>query len=404
MFAWLAASVAQAGTITVTDNLTYPDMGGTTCTLSQAIAAANLGNGVTPDSVGSATTAVGFNYSGTLNPGANKLGNCTGATAGANSIVFAPALAGATLAYTTLDFQTTPWNSDSGSFDGFVTGHAYDTYNLADNYWYCLNALPPITSAISIDGGSAGITLKITLDTSPSIHPRLRFFYVSGGLTGQLQAGSLSLHNMTLTGGLALGGDGGGAGMGGAIINQGTLNLTAVTLISNSAIGGVGGATQGSGGMADLRDGAGGGGMGGGRPAGPYYPTTGPYPLGGAYCGKGGGGGNGRGGGGGGFIPGSDGGDGVNGGLGGGLGGLGDCSPGTTGCWADGGGGHSTGAAVEPLAVASAMAHCFKVIPTAAAESAAVVASAASVVPTEAASSGGRARAWAARSSIIAAA
>ena len=57
------------------DNLTYPDIGGTTCTLSQAIAAANLANGVTPDSVGSGTTDGGFNPSGSLTPGASKLGN-----------------------------------------------------------------------------------------------------------------------------------------------------------------------------------------------------------------------------------------------------------------------------------------------------------------------------------------
>ncbi len=243
VFGWLAASAAQAGTITVTDNLTYPNMGGTTCTLSQAIAAANLANGVTPDSVGSGTTAVGFSYTGPLSPGANKLGNCTGATSGANSVVFAPALAGATLTYTTLDFQMTPWNSDSLDPDGLPYGWGYDPYNLADNYWYGLNALPPIASTISIDGGSAGITLKITFDTFPpglGYRPRLRFFYVSGGLTGELPAGSLSLQNMTLTGGQARGGfgGGGGAGMGGAIFNQGIVNLTAVTLTSNSAIGG----------------------------------------------------------------------------------------------------------------------------------------------------------------------
>jgi hypothetical protein len=76
---------------------------------------------------------------------------------------------------------------------------------LADNVWYGLNALPPITSAISIDG---------------------------------------------------------------AIFNPGTLNLKAVTLTSISAIEGGGGGGRVGGGMADMFTGAGGG-MGGGPPAGP---------------------------------------------------------------------------------------------------------------------------------------
>gem|GEM_PF-3421171 len=345
-FGWLAASLAQAGTITVTDNLTYANMSGTTCTLSQAIATANLANGVTPDSVGSATTAVGFNFTGPLSPGANKLGNCTGATSGANSIVFGPALAGATLTYTTLDFQTTPWNSDSVGQDGLAYGHGYDPYNLADNYWYGLNALPPIASTISIDGGSAGITLKITLDTFPpalGYSPRLRFFYVSGGLTGELPAGSLSLQNMTLTGGQARGGfgGGGGAGMGGAIFNQGIVNLTAVTLTSNSAIGG--NSTQSpyaAGGMGDAAQERGGGGMGQAA----FGAVGNPHVLGAAYGGQGGAGargGLGAAGGGGGFITGSDGSDATPGvpGAGGGLGGLGGCATGNTGCYGDGGAG-----------------------------------------------------------------
>lgn len=348
-FGCLAASVAQAGTITVRDNLSYPNMGASTCTLSQAIAAANLANGVTPDSVGSATTAVGFAPLGFLNPGANKLGNCPGATSGANSIVFAPALAGATLTYTTADFSTTPWNSNTGTgYGGMANGRASNPYNLADNYWYGLNALPPVASAISVDGGSAGITLQVTLPTLPEGNagrPRLRFFYVSGGLSGQLPAGSLSLQNMTLTGGRAWGGlgGGGGAGMGGAIFNQGTLNLSAVTFTANSAIGGKAYSLLSGGGMADGPNGNAGGGMGGVTSA---WDLPGGYVLGGAYGGRGGAGagttaGDWVGGGGGGFIAGSSGSDGAPSvpGLGGGLGGLGGCSPGHTGCYGDGGGG-----------------------------------------------------------------
>ena len=123
----LAASAAQAGTITVKDNLSYPNMSGTTCTLSQAIAAANAANGADSATIGSATT---------------NLGNCAGAASGPNTIVFDPALAGATLTYQTADFPAPCCT-------------AYDPQNYADNYWYGLNALPPIASIISIDGGSA---------------------------------------------------------------------------------------------------------------------------------------------------------------------------------------------------------------------------------------------------------
>lgn len=338
VLAWLAASATQAGTITVRDNLAYPDMGATTCTLSQAIAAANLANGVTPDSVGSATTDVGFEPSGFLNPGANKLGNCTGATAGTNSIVFAPALAGATLTYTTADFSTTPWNSNTNSINGMASGRAYDANNLADNYWYGLNALPPIASTISINGGNAGITLDIqlapTTSPPPGSRPRLRFFYVSGGLTSPVPAGSLSLQNITLTGGRAWGGlgGGGGAGMGGAIFNQGTLNLTGVTLTTNSAIGGNSfpGPGAAGGGMAERSASGAGGGMGGAISAydNPNFPQG--YFLGGVYGGRGI-----ANGGGGGFTTGSD----SVGGAGGGLGGLGGCAGGATSCYGDGGAG-----------------------------------------------------------------
>lgn len=57
--AWsLAASLAQAGTITVTDDSTVAP-GSATCTLAQAIAVANGTNGVTAAAIGSATTSTG---------------------------------------------------------------------------------------------------------------------------------------------------------------------------------------------------------------------------------------------------------------------------------------------------------------------------------------------------------
>lgn len=160
---------AQAGTITVTDNVTYPLMNQATCTLSQAIVAANSINGQTPESMGTWTRDFpGFGPDGT---DGLKRGNCPGATPGPNTIVFAPALAGATLTYSTADFIP------GGTYAPVSSNDA----NHADNYWYSSNALPPIASDIRIDGGAAGVTLQIVEDLANN-QIRLRFFYVSGGL------------------------------------------------------------------------------------------------------------------------------------------------------------------------------------------------------------------------------
>src|ERR1700741_2973619 len=84
---------AGAQVITVTDSGQSTD---TTCTLAQAIGAANAANGVTAAADGSIT----------------PVGNCPGASIGTNSILFSPAVQTITL-----------------------TG--------ADNHWYGPNALPP---------------------------------------------------------------------------------------------------------------------------------------------------------------------------------------------------------------------------------------------------------------------
>jgi hypothetical protein len=181
------------------------------------------------------------------------------------------------------------------------------TYNLisADSFWYGPDGLPPITSDVVIQGNGA----TIARDASATA---FRLFYVSGGL--ELPPGILSLNNLTLRGGLAVGGSGldgggGGLGAGGAILNQGVLTLSGVTLASNEAEGGVGAADiapvngngGGGGGMGgdastDISTGAGlGGGMGG--------------SLGGSFGGRGGSGASAGGGGGGGFDPGDNGGN-----------------------------------------------------------------------------------------------
>jgi hypothetical protein len=267
-----------------------------TCTLAQAIADANAANGVDITAIGSATTDVGTCAGGAIPPGP-----------GANYIVV-----------------NVPDNTI--------------TLSAIDNYWYGPNALPPIASDITIVnsfllyvGSRIRLIAAHTGDPTPITANAFRFFYVSGGLTGELPAGSLTLINTVLQGGYAKGGDsgsgGGGAGMGGAIFNQGTLVLADVSLIGNTAQGGStnldGLFSAGGGGMGQDGVNSNGGGFGGG--------------LGGSYGGSGSAGsGLGGGGGGGGFISASSGGTaGASGATGGGSGGLG----GPGGTWVGGGGG-----------------------------------------------------------------
>ncbi len=142
------------------------------------------------------------------------------------------------------------------------------SFSAANNYWYGPNALPPISSTITIEGN--GAVLQNTNTT------RLRFFYVGADAASTRTpgyntpgAGWLTLRNLTLLGGLAKGGDapggGGGAGMGGAIFNQGTLMLEEVTLRGNTARGGNAGTQQRSsgGGMGSNGNSYWGGGFGG---------------------------------------------------------------------------------------------------------------------------------------------
>ena len=238
----LVASIttASAGTITVTST---GSASAGTCTLGQAIYAANRANNPGNTTPAGATTISPLSNSTASTVG---IGTCTGASVGLNVIKLPNAAA--------INF-----GSDS-----------------PDNFWYGPNALPPIASPIFIQGN--GATLSITLGTSP----RLRFFFV--GADPQSTAtpgyntpgpGQLTLSNLTLTGGRQLGGSsfrgGGGAGMGGAIYNQGTTTLSAVTLNGNQVMGGNGlnsNPSNGGGGMgaepADLV----GGGMGGAVPLG----------------------------------------------------------------------------------------------------------------------------------------
>lgn len=201
---------AVAGTIAVTDTGAST---GSSCTLAQAIYASNLANNPGNSTPLGATTVSPLSHSATTVIG---VGSCSGASAGANTILL-PASASIVFA------SDTP-----------------------DNFWYGPNALPPIASTIVIEG--SGATLSVALGTSP----RLRFFYVGADAQSAATpgyntpgAGNLTLKNITLTGGRQLGGSsyrgGGGAGLGGAIFNQGSLSLLGVTLNNNQAIGGASG-------------------------------------------------------------------------------------------------------------------------------------------------------------------
>ncbi len=129
-------------------------------------------------------------------------------------------------------------NANGGGTIDLASSGTYSVTAPSD-WWFGPNAFPAISSAIVINGNGATISRA-------SGSPKFRFFYVSGGFT-TLPAGSLTLNNLTLSGGLAQGGTGGadgnstgggGAGLGGAIYNQGVTSLENATLTGNTAQGG----------------------------------------------------------------------------------------------------------------------------------------------------------------------
>jgi hypothetical protein len=242
---------------------------------------------------------------------------------------------------------TTTADSGAGSLrDAIANSSAGDTitFGVAPNSTITLASdLPQIAHALTIDGaGAAGLTVD-----GASLY---RVFWA--------ESGAITLENLTIAHGLALGGDGGhaasggggggGAGMGGALFIDQTANVTlrAVTFSADQAHGGngettLGGAAQGAGGGGLDANGANvsvsGGGDGGG-PSGGSGGTAGgtnPGGAGGDFSGGGGGGAfglgpagaggaGGFGGGGGGGGLGNPGGNGGAGGFGGGGGGGGN--------------------------------------------------------------------------------
>ncbi len=176
-----------------------------------------------------------------------------------------------------------------------------------------------IDSNITIQGPTTGYGITLAGNGTQ------RLFYIRS-------TGSLTLSDLTLSGGHAQGGNGGNApgpgggaaGLGGAIFNQGTLTVTSSTLTSNTAQGGAGGnvvnGSGGAGGGGLGANGASGGGGAGGGPNGGSTSTSG-------GIGGGGGGGSSASGG--------------TGGFGGGGGGSGYFGSGGVGGFGGGGGGQS---------------------------------------------------------------
>lgn len=208
-------------------------------------------------------------------------------------------------------------NAEGGGTITLVAGCTY-TFVSSDNHWYGANALPPIQSPVVIAGHGAILQAAHTGDPAPATANAFRFFYISGGM--ESPAGSLTLRNLTLRGGYAKGGDsrfgGDGAGMGGAIFNQGVLVLDTVTLAENTAQGGnteLSQPTWSGGGLGeDARLDGKGGGFGGDDLPGAFESLS----VGGSASSTGSGGG-------GGFLIGDDGFGVSEGSNGGGLGGLG---------------------------------------------------------------------------------
>ena len=242
------------------------------------------------------------------------------AGSGADIIVFSPALAGGTIPFSGLE----PFGGDWG------------------------DCALSVNSEILIQGDERrGLT--ITRDPAA---PYMRLFTVKSG-------GSLTLRNLTLSGGVARGGNGGGgglsgsggggAGLGGAILVGGVLTVENCTFTGNLAQGGNSGSTIGN----ETQGGAGGDPHGGSA----GNPDGGDGLVGGgggggdvvlSSSGNGGAGGFGGGGGGGGGGHDGTGGTGGSGGFGGGNGANGITAYGasTYGSGGCGGGGAGMGGAI----------------------------------------------------------
>ena len=241
-------------------------------------------------------------------------------------------------ANTTTDLGQTGSGADTIVFINAAVGATINLTVRGGNR-YGPNALE-ITSPITIQGSGE------TIQRDPAAVD-MRLFYV--GTANSI----LTLSNLTLTGGLAKGGNGGtnlgddggggggGMGAGGAIYNRGTLTINNCLFTANTAQGGNGGA-----GADNLGTDSGGGGGGGGLGGNGGNVTDSNNDGGGGgggFFGNGGDGGTQGGGGGGGIDANGNPGSGTTGGLGGNNGGSGGSFQGNgiDGFFGGGGGGGS---------------------------------------------------------------
>lgn len=239
--------------------------------------------------------------------------------ASGDTIEFSSTLNNQTIALSLYSNDTTLGSTEFGPSALFITG----------------------SKALTIDATIVGAGHNITIARA-SGQPAFRLFDIDSG-------SNLILRGLTLSNGLAQGfgsGDGGGAlGAGGAIFNQGILNVDQCTLTGNAAQGGSSGlvssATGGGGVGADAASGS----AKGGDPNGGEQGRSGGFGGGGGAYDQGGPGGFGGGGG--------DGGTGGAGGFGGGAGGntgsgsaTGGFGAGDNGSTRFGGGGAGMGGAI----------------------------------------------------------
>ncbi len=188
----------------------------------------------------------------------------------ASAATFTAACTGATGDPASLATAIAQANSLTGADTVELGGGCVYALATVDNSWYGANGLPPIASQITIRGNGATIARQ-----SP-IPFRLFFVGADPGSPSTLGyvspgPGQLTLEDVTLSGGLAKGGDsdggGGGAGMGGAIFSQGIVRIVDSTLAENEALGGsanVATAGEGGGGLGTSASGTEGGGFGAG--------------------------------------------------------------------------------------------------------------------------------------------
>ncbi|HXD87583.1 MAG TPA: choice-of-anchor Q domain-containing protein, partial [Urbifossiella sp.] len=223
-----------------------------------------------------------------------------------------------------IDAAETDATADTINFDPSLAGGTIHLTN-ANNGAFGPTSFE-IATPITIDG--SGQILSIDGEIG-----QFRFFGVTA-------TGNLTLENLELTGGQAIGGSGfqgggGAAGLGGAIFNMGTLTVRNSTLDNNTAFGGNAGTTGqtagGGGGIGESATGIDGGGPNAGTVAGS---PDGGFGGGGAAASELSTGNGGFGGGGGGGAFGLSGG---NGGFGGGGGGTNQGSPGAGGAFANNG-------------------------------------------------------------------